>query len=175
MTSISASALQSALASGEGPALLDVRTPAEFASQHVPGSTNIPLDELSTALPALREDFPADLVLVCRTGGRAEQARMMLEGEGLTARVLTGGVEALEGGAIDLAGDGRHWALDRQVRLVAGGLVVGGLVAAKTVNPKFGYLAAAIGTGLTVSALTGSCPMASVLAKMPWNQAPATA
>ncbi|WP_181769229.1 rhodanese-like domain-containing protein, partial [Streptomyces albidus (ex Kaewkla and Franco 2022)] len=34
--------------------VIDVRTPGEYGSGHIPGAFNIPLDRLDEALPALR-------------------------------------------------------------------------------------------------------------------------
>ena len=42
--SISAAELHAQRESGVGPVVIDVRTPAEYASGHVPGALNIPFD-----------------------------------------------------------------------------------------------------------------------------------
>jgi hypothetical protein len=60
--------------------------------------------------------------------------------------------------------------MDRQVRMTAGSLVLVGFVGSKLVAPWLGYLSAAIGAGLTYSAVSNSCAMAAVLSKMPWNR-----
>jgi hypothetical protein len=66
--------------------------------------------------------------------------------------------------------DGRpRWALERQVRLVAGGLVVAGVVASRW-TPKAALLAGAIGTGLTASALTDTCTLGRLLSGLPYNR-----
>ncbi|NQD42054.1 YgaP family membrane protein, partial [Glutamicibacter halophytocola] len=64
----------------------------------------------------------------------------------------------------------QRWAMDRQMRLTAGSLVVAGLIGAKVISPKAAWLSAAIGGGLVFSAVRDSCPMISVLGKMPWNK-----
>ena len=65
-----------------GAQVIDVRTPAEFAQGHVPDSVNIPLDELGQRLPEL--DPAAPVILCCASGGRASQAKAVLEQAGLT-------------------------------------------------------------------------------------------
>jgi hypothetical protein len=68
-----------------------------------------------------------------------------------------------------------RWALERQVRLAAGLLLLSSVVLALTVYPPMVYLAGFVALGLTGAGLTDFCPMALLLAKMPWNRASKTA
>ncbi|EMY34992.1 rhodanese domain-containing protein, partial [Arthrobacter crystallopoietes BAB-32] len=70
----------------------------------------------------------------------------------------------------DVVRGAQRWDLERQVRMAAGTLVVGGLLAGKFVSPKLRLLAGAIGTGLTFSAATNTCAMGKALSRMPWNR-----
>lgn len=160
------------LRSPDAPLLVDVRTPAEHESLRVPGSHNVPLDLLQKHKETLAEQFTGEIVLICQTGNRANQALQHLRAAGVAgARVLEGGVVALENQHRDHTQRGRQrWAMDRQVRMVAGSLVLTGFLGGKVISPKVGYLAGAIGAGLTFSALTDSCAMAAALNKMPWNK-----
>jgi rhodanese-related sulfurtransferase len=54
--------------------IIDVRTPAEFESAHIPGSYNVPLDLLPEHRAELRDALRAPAILVCRSGQRARQA-----------------------------------------------------------------------------------------------------
>jgi hypothetical protein len=58
----------------------------------------------------------------------------------------------------------------RQVQITAGLLVLTGVALGAVVSPAFYVLAALIGGGLTLSGVTGSCAMASLLRRMPWNR-----
>ncbi|MGJ9371904.1 rhodanese-like domain-containing protein [Nesterenkonia sp. CF4.4] len=160
------------LQSRQSPLLVDVRTPAEHESLRVPGSHNVPLDLLQKNKDTLAEQFTGDIVLICQTGNRANQALQHLRAAGVdTARVLDGGVVAMEAQHSQHTHRGQQrWAMDRQVRMVAGSLVLTGFLGSKLISPKVGYLAGAIGAGLTFSALTDSCAMAAALNKMPWNK-----
>ena len=151
------------------PRVLDVRTPAEFAAVHIPGSANVPLDLLREHRDelALRLDQPA--VLVCRSGARAGQAEALLAGTGLPLHVLDGGVNAWVDAGAPVNRGAEHWDLERQVRLVAGSLVVAGVVGS-VLLPPLKWVAAAIGTGLSVAALTDSCAMGMLLSKLPYNR-----
>ena len=60
----------------EGAQLIDVRSAAECAQGMLPGVTNLPLDEIETALQRL--DFDRTLLLYCRSGQRSEMARQKL-------------------------------------------------------------------------------------------------
>lgn len=164
---------------GKLPVLLDVRTPAEFTSVHIPGSQCVPLELLeSTDDETLRTDYgQTPVVVVCRSGRRAEQARERLMRAGVqTANILNGGIIEFDKARPDRVRRGKsRWAMDRQVRLTAGSLVVVGFLGGRLVSPRIGFLAGAVGAGLTVSALTDSCMMASVLSKMPWNKVRADA
>jgi hypothetical protein len=59
--------------------------------------------------------------------------------------------------------------VERHVRLVAGGLVLAGVLASVLV-PTMKRLAATIGGGLAVVALTDSCVMGLLLSKLPYNR-----
>ena len=64
-----------------GARLLDVRSPQEYASGHISGAHNVPLQELGGNLDAVgaRGD---KVVVYCHSGGRSAHARGMLEAAG---------------------------------------------------------------------------------------------
>ncbi len=65
-----------------GALVIDVRTPDEFKSGHVKGSKNIPLNHLASNSASLNGK---EVVLVCRSGARAEKAKSILQEKGITA------------------------------------------------------------------------------------------
>jgi phage shock protein E len=67
----------------EGALLLDVRTPQEFASKHVQGATNIPVQELSQRLKELPKNTKT-VVVYCKSGGRSASAASVLRNAGYT-------------------------------------------------------------------------------------------
>lgn len=154
--------------------IIDVRTPGEYASGHLPGAHNVPLDQLPAALPALQNAASrSDLLLVCASGARSGQAGETLAEHGINAATLTGGTQAWTEHGHDthhLEGAPTPWGMERQVRLAAGALVLIGLVLALSVHPAFQLLSAAIAAGLVYSALTNTCGMAALLAKLPHNR-----
>lgn len=80
--------------SGEqAPFVLDVRTPEEFVTGHVPGAVNIPYDQVGARLAEVPRD--KDIVLYCRSGRRAAMAAEALAENGYTRlRYLEGDMPA---------------------------------------------------------------------------------
>ncbi len=150
--------------------VLDVRTPAEFETAHLTGSYSVPLDLLSEHTAEFAAHLDRPVVLVCQSGVRAEQAAHRLAGVGLAnLHILDGGLPALTAAGAPVTRGRARWAMDRQVRLVAGSLVLTGAVTSLLL-PAAIALPIAVGTGLTFSALSNSCAMGSVLARLPYNR-----
>jgi rhodanese-related sulfurtransferase len=162
--------LQERLGTERSPRLLDVRTPAEFETSHIPGSYNVPLDTLREHREELRRHLDEDVVLVCRSGNRAAQAEQSLAEVGLPGlRVLDGGIVGWESAGAPLARGNQTWELERQVRLVAGSIVAASVLGSLVV-PGLQWVAAGVGGGLVFAALTDTCAMGMLLAKLPWNR-----
>ena len=66
----------------QAPFVLDVRTPEEFVTGHVPGAVNIPYDQVAARLAEVPKD--KDVVLYCRSGRRAGMAAEVLAANGYT-------------------------------------------------------------------------------------------
>jgi glyoxylase-like metal-dependent hydrolase (beta-lactamase superfamily II)/rhodanese-related sulfurtransferase len=164
---ITAGDLQVLREPGPGPLLLDVRSPIEFESERIEGSVNVPLDALDARLDEIPET--ADLVVICRTGVRATIAAESLARVGRRARVLDGGVHAWRRARLPLREGRKRLPVDRQVQLIAGLMVLTGVGLGITVSPWFLAVAAFFGAGLTFAGATGTCGLALMLMKMPWN------
>jgi rhodanese-related sulfurtransferase len=150
--------------------ILDVRTAAEFETAHIPGAHNVPLDLLREHREELAGYLDEDVVLVCRSGTRATQAQNALGQVGRPGpRVLDGGMIGWEQAGAPVNRGRQTWELERQVRLVAGSIVATS-IAGSALKPGLKWVGAAVGTGLTVAALTNTCAMGMALARMPWNR-----
>jgi rhodanese-related sulfurtransferase len=154
--------------------LVDVREYPEFAAGRVAGAKLIPLGHLERRLAEVDRERP--VYVVCRTGRRSAEARRKLVGAGFgDVRDVRGGIVAWEHAGFELERDPRApWALERQVRLVAGAIVLVGVLLAVFVDDAFVWLAGFVGAGLVVAALTDTCAMGMMLAKLPWNRESAT-
>lgn len=74
-----------------GAKLVDVRTPGEFASGHLPGAVNVPLQELGARLKSLgAKEKP--VVLYCASGSRSAMARSVLKNAGFQQVFNLGGM-----------------------------------------------------------------------------------
>ncbi|MDG9676028.1 rhodanese-like domain-containing protein [Micromonospora sp. DH14] len=167
---LDATGLRELIESGRAPRVLDVRTPAEFETAHIPGSYNVPLDLLREHRRELRDHLDEDVVLVCRSGARASQAQQALAGVGLTnLTVLDGGIMSWQAADAPVTRGVPRWDLERQVRLVAGSIVLVSILASVFV-PQLKWVAGAIGAGLTVAAVTNTCAMGMLLGKLPYNR-----
>ncbi|MEU6273876.1 rhodanese-like domain-containing protein [Streptomyces populi] len=152
--------------------VIDVRTPGEYASGHLPGALNIPLDRLHRALPVLG-GARAEPLLVCRSGARSANACALPAEHGVPAATLTGGTGAWAERGHELhrpAGGARAgWSMERQVRLTAGTLVLAGL-GLGLLRPAWRLLSAGVAGGLAFSALTDARGMAAPLSRLPHNR-----
>jgi rhodanese-related sulfurtransferase len=109
-----------------------VRSAAEYDAIHIRGSYHVPLATLAEHTDELADHLGGGdpMVLVCQSDVRAEQARRHLAGVSLShARVVIGRVPAFDAAGGDVVCGRRSWALERQVRLAPGALVVTGLAA----------------------------------------------
>ena len=149
--------------------LVDVRSGSEFAGGHIPGAINIPMEQLESRIADLAG---GRLVLVCQAGQRARICGGLLRARGLDPQVLEGGTNAwIAAGMPVVRTTETRWSIERQVRLGAGMLGLSGALLAAWVDPKWVWLAAFIGAGLTFAGATGICAMGNLLGKMPWNRA----
>lgn len=167
---ISAPQLQELIRRRPDVRILDVRTGGEFEAAHVPGSFNVPLDTLDEHVADLA-DVSHPVVLVCRSGARASTAHGQLTAAGKDRlHILDGGMGSWQAAGGEVRhGETSRWAMDRQVRLVAGGIGLGAVVAGTVWSPAT-FIAGAVGAGLLYSAVSNSCAMANLLARLPYNR-----
>ena len=149
--------------------LIDVREYAEFSGGRVKGAKLIPLGDIEKRYVEIDRDKPT--YLICRSGKRAAEAQRILFAHGFSdVRNVRGGFEAWKTAGFDYEKDeNAPWALERQVRFVAGLFVLIGFVSS-FIHPYFIGISVFIGAGLTFSAVTDTCTMGMILAKMPWNK-----
>src|SRR5580698_4980033 len=128
MKTITPIELQQILAVQPSAPVIDVRTPVEFAEVHVPQARSIPLDELKPGALPLAKDQP--VYLLCRSGQRATKAAEKFAREGFTQPiVVAGGTLAWIGANLPVTrGESTVISLERQVRIVAGSLVLIGVL-----------------------------------------------
>jgi rhodanese-related sulfurtransferase len=152
---------------------IDVRTPAEFTTVHAEGATLVPLDRFDPNI--VKQNVGADSVyLICGSGTRARQAAEKCQAAGIQdIAIVEGGTPAWESAGLPVVHGRKTISLERQVRILAGSLVVLGILLGWFVHRDFFALSAFIGAGLVFAGVTDTCGMGLLLAKAPWNQAAA--
>lgn len=81
----------------EGVTIIDVRSPAEYAEGHLPGSLNINVEDPTFAAQIAELDTAGTYALYCRSGNRSRVAEEAMLAEGFTNVFgLEGGVGALD-------------------------------------------------------------------------------
>ena len=174
MRTISPRSLNEVYQQGEAVDLIDVRTPAEYRELHAALARLEPLERLDPAAVFGARSEPGEpLYVICRTGARSKKACEAFAAAGFGDRVVNveGGTLAWEQAGLPVVRGKRTISLERQLRIVAGSIVLGGVVLAALVDPWFNLLAGIGGAGLIFAGVTDVCPMAMALARMPWNQA----
>ncbi|MGY2085217.1 rhodanese-like domain-containing protein [Blastococcus sp. SYSU DS0539] len=152
------------------PTVVDVRTPAEYETAHIPGSINIPLPLVTEHATALAAELDGPVVLVCQAGTRARTAHTALAAAGAEQlSVLDGGVTAHTATGQQVRRGRARWAVERQVRLVAGGLVAASILTSLRF-PRARFLAGGVGAGLVTAAVTDTCAMSAALSRLPYSR-----
>ncbi len=72
-------------------AVVDVRTPNEFAEGHLNGALNIDWQGANFAAEISNLDPAADYIIYCRSGNRAGQAITFMQSNGFTGKLTNGG------------------------------------------------------------------------------------
>lgn len=154
-----------------GTRLLDVRTPAEFEAEHIEGAYNVPLYTLCEHGAEIRARVGEPVVLVCRSGQRARKAEAALAEAGLSnLYVLDGGMTAWGAAGLPVHRGTPRMSLERQVRIAAGALAGAGGFLALFADPLFAAVPAFVGSGLVLAAVTDTCLMGMLIAKLPHNR-----
>lgn len=168
---ITATELKSAIDTGARVSLIDVRTPAEYEAAHLEGSVLMPVDTLDCAA-VLAAAGDAELrVLICQSGIRADRAaKKLAASDGGCFALLEGGVNAWQKAGMPLIRGRFTLPLERQVFIVAGFLVFLGVILGWQVDAHWYILSGFVGMGLMMAGITGYCPMAQLIAVLPWNQ-----
>jgi rhodanese-related sulfurtransferase len=169
--------VQQWLASGDA-ILIDVREPDEHAREHIPGSKLLPLSRFDPQQAAAALRPGQRLIFHCKSGRRSADAARMTASvcdDGVQAITMAGGIEAWkkERLPVEVNRAAPGISVMRQVQLTIGAGVLIGSALAWFIHPAFIAIPAFFGAGLTFAGATGTCGLAAVIARMPWNLAAA--
>lgn len=149
--------------------LVDVREDFEHASERIDQAKNHRLSEFDPE-HLRKECGDTRLVFHCRTGKRSAEAAALYGGEQVFH--LQGGIEGWKTAGLPTVRSSGAPKIDvmRQVQIVAGALILIGVVLGVFVHPLFYGISAFVGGGLMFAGLSGWCGMAKLLGMMPWNK-----
>jgi rhodanese-related sulfurtransferase len=153
--------------------LIDVRMPTEFREVRAECARNIPLESLDPqhVMSNRNGSSGQPLYVICRGGNRSVQACQKFLDAGFENVVnVEGGTLAWDKAGLPVVRGKKSLPLMQQVQITAGFLTLLGAILAVTVDSAFIGLSGFVGAGLMFAGMTGLCPMASMIAKMPWNQ-----
>ncbi|MES2460571.1 MAG: rhodanese-like domain-containing protein [Armatimonadota bacterium] len=153
---------------GGSVTLVDVREYPEYTEAHIDGAKLVPLGMLRQN-PALAGEA-GEVFLLCRSGRRAgEAAGILSKGGRVKPIVVSGGIEAWNQAGYPVKSQKGPIALERQVRIAAGALVLTGLLV-----PGLGFIPYVVGAGLVFAGISNTCAMGMFLARLPWNRTKAS-
>ena len=160
----------------DGAVLIDIRERDEHLRERIVGARHHALSLIDRDHPAR----PGDDVLIfhCKSGARTRQNAQRIAA-GMPAQIesyiLEGGIDAWRKAGLPVTLDRRQpIPTMRQVQIVAGSLVLLGVILGATVAPGFYALSAFVGAGLVFAGVSGFCGMERILQRMPWNRAAMT-
>jgi rhodanese-related sulfurtransferase len=157
------------------PYIVDVRDPAEYASERIPGSLNIPLEKVDE-FESLLARWP-QIILTCQSGRRAEVVREHLKRHGMTQiLLLENGLEGWKAAERrtdtlpvshpkDEDDRDPQLAIARQSQLLGAILILLGLSV-----PEVGYLVFLVSIDLLAGAMINVSAISGLIGLMPWNR-----
>jgi rhodanese-related sulfurtransferase len=150
--------------------LVDVRPPAMHAAERIPGARSVPLTPAfdPARLPPA-EGRP--LVVHCEIGVMSADAARRVAAAGREVYDLRGGIVAWKQAGLPVESDpGAPLPVLRQMQMIAGSLVLVGVVLGAALSPWFLAVSAFVGAGLVVAGATGRCGLTAVLLRLPYNR-----
>lgn len=159
------------LRSGEA-VIVDVRESDEHARERIGGAHSIPLSKFDSARAASLAKSGQRIVFHCKSGMRGADACRMAASAGVDALNMTGGIEAWKRAGLPVQLDTSVSGISvmRQVQMTIGVGVLVGSVLTWFAHPGFIVVPAFFGGGLLFAGASGTCAMATLIGKMPWNR-----
>jgi glyoxylase-like metal-dependent hydrolase (beta-lactamase superfamily II)/rhodanese-related sulfurtransferase len=149
---------------------LDVRSFLEFNQVHIKDAINIPVDIMASKVNELSQANQTYIVL-CRTGNRSALAADILMQSGFpSVKVMAGGLTAWQKNRLPVVKGVGGISLERQIKLVAGSIVLTGIFLSWLIHPWFIGISLFVSCGLIYAGLTDNCMMGMLLNKLPYNK-----
>ncbi|OQA00234.1 MAG: Inner membrane protein YgaP [Planctomycetes bacterium ADurb.Bin401] len=148
--------------------ILDVRMAGEVNQSYIENSINIPIDIILGKISELK-DSKKEYYILCRSGSRAAKAAKIMIQAGIS------NIKVIEGGILQWQKEKLPFikgkvSLERQIRVIAGSLVLLGILLAWLLHWGFIFVSAFAGSGLVFAGITDTCMMGMMLMKLPYNR-----
>lgn len=150
--------------------IIDVREPGEHAAVHIEGATLIPVNTIDES--KLSQFHNKKIIIHCQRGKRGTIAceKLLLNNPNLAVYNLEGGIEAWENAGFGVEKSNKMFlSIEQQVQITIGSGVLLGLILGYFLRPGFLFISVFFGAGLLFAGISGSCGLAMLMAKMPWN------
>lgn len=153
-----------------GACLIDIRPLDEYRRQHIENSICIPITDIP-----IKDTPPSQDVFIfhCLGGTRTQSNMTILEqfANKKEAYILENGLRGWQQAGLPIIKDSKQpIELMRQVQIVAGLLILLGVILGANLHAGFYLLSGFVGAGLLFAGLTGFCGMAKLLALLPCNR-----
>ena len=158
------------LCSADAVVFVDIREKDEHRCEHIVDSECISLSDVSNESLSR---IPADktVVFYCQSGNRTGQAAVQFSELNCQSCILDGGISAWKkAGGKTIVDAKAPLPIMRQVQIVAGLLILIGIVLSYLVSPYFNLLSGFVGAGLLFAGVSGFCGMANILNLLPYNK-----
>ncbi|MBK8914170.1 MAG: rhodanese-like domain-containing protein [Phycisphaerales bacterium] len=154
--------------------LVDVREDFEHAAERILPSENAALSAFDAQRVRERHG-DRRVVFYCRTGRRSADAARRFRASDEPVFHLAGGIEGWKsaGLTVERAPGAPRIDVLRQTHMSIGTLVLSGTLLGAFVSPWFLIVSGFMGAGLIFAGASGTCGMAMLIGKMPWNRPPA--
>lgn len=154
----------------EGAVCIDIRNKDEYAQKHIAQAINVPIDQFGASVLPLQG--AKAVIYHCKTGHRTQMNIQKIEANtSCPGYIMEGGLDAWEKANLPVQYDkSQPISLQRQVQIVAGSLILVGVVLGAALTPLFYLLSGVIGAGLLFAGISGTCGLAYLFMKMPWNR-----
>jgi rhodanese-related sulfurtransferase len=149
--------------------LIDVRSSVEYKGEHAKGAQNIPVDTIKGAAQELKKKV--EVYVCCGGGSRSGRACNILRNEGVNVIDVKGGLSEWKKQGLEIESTGKVViSVMRQFLIIAGTLILLGVLLGWYVNPYWYLMSFAVGAGQVFAGSTGICFMTSMIEKLPWNK-----
>lgn len=171
MQTVTAQDAAARLNAGTG-VVIDIRSADEFAQAHIPGAIHLEAERID--VDAARKLAALKPIFCCASGRRTAMLMSRLEGAaGSEALAIDGGLASWQSAGYPVnraAGAPSVPSIQRQVMIAVGTVLLLITALSYAVWPPLYIAAGFIGAGLLFAGVSGTCMLALLLMRMPWNR-----